>query len=153
MIENLLVDYNINAKTPMDLVFFNFFIDHVSRISRILKQSNGHSLLIGLGGTGRSSVVKLATFMANYELFQIDVNSKYKISDWKNDLKHIIRQAGEKKIVFFIRDNQIIDDSFLEDISIVLNASNIQLIFENDEKVEILEKVSNFIKRILIKIE
>ena len=130
----------------MDLVLFNFFIDHVSRVSRILKQTNGHGLLIGLGGTGRSSVVKLAAFIADYELFQIDVNSKYRISDWKNDLKHVIRQAGENAtdLVFLIRDTQIIDEILLEDISVLLNASNIQSLFENDEKNEILEKVLIF---------
>lgn len=130
----------------MDLVLFNFFIDHVSRVSRILKQTNGHGLLIGLGGTGRSSVVKLAAFIADYELFQIDVNSKYRISDWKNDLKQVIRQAGENAtdLVFLIRDTQIIDEILLEDISVLLNASNIQSLFENDEKNEILEKVLIF---------
>ena len=44
---SFLEDYNQMSKAPMALVMFKFIIEHISRISRVLKQDNGHVLLIG----------------------------------------------------------------------------------------------------------
>ena len=127
----------------MDLVIFGFVISHVSRISRMLKQPNGNGLLIGIGGTGRTSATKLATFIADFELFQIEVSTKYGVVEWRHDLKHLLRKAGVDggNIVFLFNDHQIKDESFLEDINMLLNSSDIPSLFENDERNDIIDKV------------
>ncbi|CAB4020579.1 dynein heavy chain 3, axonemal-like, partial [Paramuricea clavata] len=140
--ENYLDDYNVSSKAPMDLVLFRFAIEHISRICRVLRQPNGHALLVGIGGSGRSSVARLAAFMSDYEIFQIEITKNYNTTDWTEDVKKVLRKAGYNGIptVFFFGDHQIKDELFLEDINMILNRGDVPNIFPNDERLEIIEK-------------
>jgi dynein heavy chain, axonemal len=73
-IEEYLGEYNSESKQPMNLVMFMDAVEHVSRISRVIRQPQGNALLLGVGGSGRQSLTKLATFMAGYTLYQIEIS-------------------------------------------------------------------------------
>jgi dynein heavy chain len=76
-IEEFLEEYNGTVKIQMNLVMFLDACDHVSRITRIIRQPLGNALLLGVGGSGRQSLSRLSTFLANYRLFQIEVIKGY----------------------------------------------------------------------------
>nr|XP_036848129.1 dynein heavy chain 3, axonemal [Manis javanica] len=143
VMEHYLDEFNNVSKAPMSLVMFRFAIEHISRICRVLKQDKGHLLLVGIGGSGRQSASKLSTFMNSYALYQIEITKNYSGHDWREDLKKIMLQVGvaTKTTVFLFTDNQIRDESFIEDINMLLNTGDVPNIFPADEKADLVEKM------------
>lgn len=151
VINYYLSEYNLISRTPMNLVMFKFAIEHVSRVSRVLLQENGHVLLVGIGGSGRHSMVKLATSMAEYNLFEIEITKNYGVGEWRDDLKRLLIKAGVegKPIVFLFADTQIAMETFTEDVNMILNTGDVPNLYAPDEKVEILEKMQNVARELV----
>ncbi|XP_067120586.1 dynein axonemal heavy chain 3-like isoform X3 [Centruroides vittatus] len=148
LLEKYIDKYNKESKTRMDLVIFKFIVEHFSRISRILKMTKGHMLLIGVRGSGRHSVVRLSSFVKNYNLHEIKMTSNYSKLKWKNDLKKVIYKAGADDLpstLLFNCDN-LQNKMILEDINMLLATGDIPNLFGSDEKAEIIEKIQSAVR-------
>ncbi|XP_040889376.1 dynein heavy chain 1, axonemal [Toxotes jaculatrix] len=140
VMEEYMEDYNQISTTKMKLVLFMDAIEHVCRISRILRQPLGNALLLGVGGSGRQSLTKLASYISEYECFQIELSKNYGQTEWREDIKSIMLKAGlqNQQITFLFVDTQIKSESFLEDINSILNSGDVPNLYATDEQERIL---------------
>lgn len=81
--------------------------------------------------------------MTDFDLFQIEITKHYTAVEWRDDLKRLLLKAGVegKQTVFLFSDNQIKDESFVEDINMILNTGDVPNLYPPDEKAEIIEKM------------
>ena len=120
----------------MDLVLFKDAVQYICKIQRVLKQERGHALLVGVGGSGRHSLARLASFIAGCASFEIEVTKSYRITEFREDIKKMNSQVGAmgKPTTFIFSDTQITQEAFLEDLNSILASGEIPNIYNKDEK-------------------
>lgn len=109
----------------------------------MIRQPRGNALLVGVGGTGKQSLTRLASHMCGYKCFQIELMRGYDYSSFREDLKKLYNMAGIEQLdtVFLFTDTQIVVEEFLEDINNILNSGEVPNLFEADEYEQILSAV------------
>ena len=75
----------------------------------MMRQPRGNALLVGIGGTGKQSLTRLASHMCGYQCFQIELCRGYDYVAFHEDLKKLYQMAGvdQQDTVFLFTDTQV----------------------------------------------
>mmetsp|Transcript_18662 Transcript_18662/g.41434 ORF Transcript_18662/g.41434 Transcript_18662/m.41434 type:complete len:1758 (-) Transcript_18662:2744-8017(-) len=139
VMDQYLEDYNSVTAVTMPLVMFGDACEHVARICRIVSMPMGNALLLGVGGSGRQSLSRLASFMSDYDLYQIEVVKGYAMNEFCDDLKICLMKCGceEKMQTFLFADSQIVNEQMVEALNNVLNSGDVPNLYKTEDVDEI----------------
>ncbi|CAF1493626.1 unnamed protein product [Rotaria magnacalcarata] len=145
-LEQSLQRYNeTSLMSTMDLVMFRDAILNICRMIRVLKRPRGNLLLLGIGGSGRQSLLRLTAFICDIVIFQIEIGRRYGYAEFKEDLRRLMKlcSISNRETVFLFVDTQIIDTFFLEDINALLHTGEVPNLFRNEDIQEIRNQLSS----------
>lgn len=76
----------------------------------MVRQPRGNALLVGVGGTGKQSLTRLAAHMCSYKCYQIELTRGYNYDSFHEDLKKIYQMTGVEgqDTVFLFTDTQVL---------------------------------------------
>eukprot|EP00976_Prorocentrum_cordatum_P098524 1191438-Prorocentrum_minimum.AAC.1 len=143
-LDDQLASHN-ETNAVMELVLFQQAMEHVTRISRIIGLPRGNAMLVGVGGSGKQSLCRLASFICGYEIFQISVTSSYGVNEFKENLLALYVKAGIKTtpVTFMMTDGQIVQERFLVYINDYLSCGFIPDLMTPEDKDNMCNGVRN----------
>lgn len=140
-------EYN-DTNPIMDLVLFEDAMAHVCRICRIISSDGGHALLVGVGGSGKQSLSRLASFICMFSTKSIMISSTYGMNDLKTDLQEMYNKSGVKDegVLFLFTEGQITNEKFLVYINDLLSSGEIPDLYAAEDKDGIVNNVRPAVK-------
>jgi len=146
-LNGFLEEYNISSSIKMNLVFFEDAVLHIIKILRALRQPRGNIMLIGVGGSGKQSLIKLASYVYGMDFKQIEIVKGYGVKEFREFVKGMMFTTGilGTSLAFTMTDSQILSETFLEDINNILNTGEIPNLLLPEDK----DKVQNDLRTVI----
>lgn len=143
-LQKIINDYMME-ETKLNLVLFKDAIEHLCRLSRVLSFQRGHAMLVGVGGSGKKSLITLSTALACANMDTIEPKKAYGKKEFKEDLLRMMKKSSiqNKPVVFMFVDTQILQESFLEDVNNLLNSGEIPNFLTKEEMEQINSELAN----------
>ena len=149
-VEGFMQTFNEESKVlKLDLVLFEDALGHLVRISRIITMDRGSALLVGVGGSGKQSLTRLAAYISGHFTFQITITKHYNLNNFFEDLKALFKMAGfqGRPVAFIFTDAEVKDEGFLEYINQALSTGEVANLFPKDEIDMIVNDIRPVMKR------
>ncbi|XP_015836813.2 dynein axonemal heavy chain 10 [Tribolium castaneum] len=142
LFQEIMEIYN-ERQDKLNIVLFDDALEHLTRIHRGIRLERGHVMLVGVGGSGKTSLTRIAAFTAGCEIFKIVLCKGYNETMFKEDLKKLFNQLGVegKPTVFYFTAAQIVEEGFLEFINNILMIGIVPALFTDDEKEQIISQL------------
>merc|ERR1719235_1922084 len=115
------------------------------KINRTIQQKRGSAMLVGVGGSGKQSLARLAAFTSKHSCFQITITKNYNDNALFDDIRNLYVGAGQKgnQVTFLLTDAEVKHEGFLEYMNSILATGEIAGLFQKDERDGMCGEVRN----------
>eukprot|EP00930_Biecheleria_cincta_P050644 TRINITY_DN3582_c0_g1_i1.p1 TRINITY_DN3582_c0_g1~~TRINITY_DN3582_c0_g1_i1.p1 ORF type:complete len:2677 (-),score=555.77 TRINITY_DN3582_c0_g1_i1:255-8135(-) len=129
----------------MNLVLFDEAMQNLMKINRTIQQKRGNNMLVGVGGSGKQSLARLAAYTSQHYTFQIAITKTYNDNAFFEDLKNLCTRAGPKgeSVTFIFTDAEVKSENFLEYMNSLLATGEVAGLFQKDERDAMCGDVRN----------
>lgn len=92
----------------LNLVLFEAALKNVCRISRGLSLPRGNLLLVGVGGSGKQSLARLAAFVNNHDYATLTISKGFGVNQLFDAIREqYINAATKRAVTMLFTDNDI----------------------------------------------
>ena len=124
-----------SRKRVGQLVLFDDALHHVLKVTRVLELERRSILLVGVGGSGKKSIAKVAAAVAGVPILHSAKGPNYNLSNFLDELGTAFKRSGLKgeSVCFLVSDADVCDSIFLDYINQQLIAGRIPDLFLKED--------------------
>ncbi|KAL2631405.1 hypothetical protein R1flu_016091 [Riccia fluitans] len=141
----LLASYTVENGSQTPIVFFPGAVSHLSRLLNILRTTEGHAVLLGYCGSGRSSLARLATYVLGYTLCEVQVNGSYKLEMWTADLRNLLKTCSLRAtpivLLIILEPDANVQIQIMEDLNLIVHCGEALELLGEEERYYIQQEL------------
>ena len=145
-------------KKHVNLVLFDDCLKYLIRITRVISTNQGSIMLVGVGGSGKQSLVRLASWVCQQFVVQLGSDRCDKVEELKAEFRIMYTRLVEEynpsqgkdimKHTLLMTDAELKLESFIETISSFLATGEIANIYaKKEDKLNILNSTRGMINK------
>nr|XP_045615668.1 dynein axonemal heavy chain 7-like isoform X1 [Procambarus clarkii] len=136
-------EYNMENRAPLNLVTFKYVVNHITRICRVLGRAGGHLMLVGMGGSGRRSLARLATHICGHKLAYPQITAQDGYAELQKVLKKALIRAGvdEKATVVVVGDSVLHHPTVLHMLNTLILTGDVPNLLPPEDYSYLMERL------------
>lgn len=132
-----------------DIVLHDAVLDLALGADRVLRQPAGHLLLLGVSGSGRTTVTRFCAWLRGLALFTLPTACSYTEDDFDADLRALLRRVGVRgeKVCWTLDEGHMSHPTRLEKLNTLLANAEVAGLFDGDEKSTLMSSLRDAAQR------
>lgn len=126
-------------EADVDLVLHQDVLDHCLRLDRVLRQPQGHMILVGDCASGKTTLTKFVAWINGLKLIQLQVDRNFGVDRFDRTLRELLlRCARGERVCFIIDELLILDPAFIERMNTLLANLEVPGLFMGEDMTSLM---------------